>query len=147
MKTMPATSTPVSAKTVAKPAPLRSPWLVVAAAWLVPGAGHLLLGRKGRAAIIFGVVTIAFVVGALARGPLFQPSSAGDVLSRLIQLAGFIGDLATGLFYFIAVALGFSPPDQPTHTADYGSKFLVTAGLLNILAMVDAYEIATRQKD
>jgi hypothetical protein len=81
------------------------------------------------------------------RGTMFQPTTAGDVLSRLIQLAGFIGDAASGLLYVIAISLGYWPPDQPTHNVDYGSKFLVTAGLLNILAMVDAYEIATRQKD
>ena len=83
----------------------------------------------------------------LMRGPMFQPTSVGDVLSRLIQSAGFIGDMAAGLIYFIAVALGYWPPDQATHISDYGSKFLVAAGLLNILAMVDAYEIATRQKE
>ncbi len=142
MKSMPVLATPA-----ANSVPLRSPWLTVLAAWLVPGAGHFLLNRKGRAAIIFASVAIAFLVGVLARGTMFQPTTAGDVLSRLIQLAGFIGDAAAGLFYFIAVGLGYWPPDLPTHTVDYGSKFLVTAGLLNILAMVDAYEIATRLKD
>jgi len=127
--------------------PVRSPWLVVAAAWLIPGAGHFLLGRKGRAAIIFCAVLVSFLVGALMRGPMFQPTATGDVLSRLIQSAGFVGDLASGLVYFVVVALGYWPPDQATHLADYGSKFLVGAGLLNILAMVDAYEIATKQKD
>jgi hypothetical protein len=78
---------------------------------------------------------------------MFEPTATGDVLSRLIQAAGFVGDLASGLFYFIAVGLGYWPPDQPTHMSDYGSKFLVAAGILNVLAMVDAYEIATRQKE
>lgn len=143
MKSMPAPSAPA----VAQLAPVRSPWLVVAAGWLVPGAGHFLLNRKGRAAIIFAVVVVAFVVGAFMRGPMFQPTANGDVLSRLIQTAGFVGDLASGLLYLISVGLGYWPPDQATHLADYGSKFLVAAGLLNVLAMVDAYEIATRQKE
>lgn len=81
------------------------------------------------------------------RGPLFQPTGSGEVLSRVIQYGGFIGDLASGLFYFLAVWLGYGPPDQAGHDADYGSKFLVVAGLLNILGMVDAYEIATKQKE
>jgi hypothetical protein len=114
---------------------------------LIPGGGHFLLGRKGRAAIIFACVVISFVVGALMRGPMFQPTATGDVLSRLIQSAGFVGDLASGLLYFVTVGFGYWPPDRATHLADYGSKFLVAAGLLNVLAMVDAYEIATRQKD
>ena len=111
---MPAVATPLAAKET----PARSPWLVVILAWILPGAGHFLLGQRGRAAIIFSLVLIAFAGGALARGPMFQPSSTGDVLSRLIQVAGFVGDLASGVFYFIAVGLGYWPPDQPTHTDD-----------------------------
>jgi hypothetical protein len=128
-------------------APLRSPYLVATIAWLAPGAGHLLLGRRGRAAIIFATVLITFLVGLMMRGPLFQPTGAGDVLSRLITYGGFLGDLASGLLYLVATWLGYGPPDVAGHTPDYGSKFIVAAGLLNILAVVDAYEIATRQKD
>jgi hypothetical protein len=138
---------PVAPATTAAEQPIRSPYLVGFAAWLVPGAGHLLVGRRGRAAIVFVTVLVAFLVGVLMHGPLFQLSSNGDLLSRLIQYGGFIGDLASGLPYFIATWFGYGPPDQAGHTFDYGSKFLVCAGLLNILAIVDAYEIATRQKD
>ncbi len=138
---------PSSTATLDKSPRARSPWLVAVLAWFVPGSGHLLLGRRGRGAIFFATVLVAFVVGALMRGPLFHPTSAGDVLSRLIQLGGFIGDIAAGVPYFLAVWLGYGPPDLAGHDPDYGSKFLVAAGLLNILAIVDAYEIATGQKD
>ena len=127
--------------------PIRPTYLVVIAGWLVPGAGHFLLGKRGRGALIFASVLVAFVVGVLMRGPLFQPSGGADVLSRLIQYGGFIGDLAVGLPYLLVSWLGYAPPDVAGHVADYGSKFIVAAGLLNILAMVDAYEITTRQKD
>ncbi|HEX3682727.1 MAG TPA: DUF6677 family protein [Bryobacteraceae bacterium] len=127
--------------------PARSPLLLVGLAWLIPGSGHLLLGRRGRGAIVFACVLAAFLIGVLMRGPLFHPSGNGDLLSRLIQVGGFIGDLAAGLPYFLSVWLGYGPPDVASHAPDYGSKFLVAAGLLNILGMVDAYEIATRQKD
>jgi hypothetical protein len=139
---MPAASVPVAA-----PAPLRSPFLIVASGWLIPGAGHLLLGRRGRAAIIFSTVLVTFLVGILLRGPLFEPGGPGDVLSRLIQYGGFIGDLAAGLPYLLARWLGYFPPDLAGHNPDYGSKLIVAAGLLNILAMVDAYEINSRQKE
>jgi hypothetical protein len=132
---------------VAAQPPLRSPYMVVALGWIIPGAGHFLIGRRGRAAIIFGSVALAFAIGALMRGPLFQPSEGGDVLSRLIQYGGFVGDLASGFLYLGARVLGYAPPDSAAHSADYGSKFIVAAGLLNILAMVDAYEITTRLKD
>jgi hypothetical protein len=124
----------------------RSPYVTVALAWLIPGSGHFLMGRRGRAAIIFATVCLTFALGLLMRGPLFHPGGT-DLLSRLIQLGGFIGDLASGLLYFVAVWLGYSQPDIAGHTPDYGSKFLVAAGLFNILAMVDAYEIATKQKE
>jgi hypothetical protein len=128
-------------------APVRSPLFTSVAAWLLPGAGHLLLGRKWRAAIVFACVAASFAVGLLMRGPFFEPSSGGDLLTRLIQYGGFIADLANGLFYFLAAWLGYGPPQSAGHNADYGSKFIVCAGLLNVLAMVDAYEIATRQKE
>lgn len=129
-------------------APVRSPFLVILAAWLIPGSGHFLVGRRGRAAVIFCAVVAAFVVGVGMRGPFFAaPSPNGDILSKLIQYGGILGDLANGLLYFIASFAGYGPPDAPGHAADYGSKFIVCAGLLNILGIVDAYEIATRKKD
>ncbi|HEX4769252.1 MAG TPA: DUF6677 family protein [Bryobacteraceae bacterium] len=129
------------------PVPLRSPFVVVLLGWAVPGAGHLLLGRRGRGAIIFATVLLTFAVGLAMRGPMFQITNAGDVLSRLIQYGGFIGDLASGLIYLVTVWSGYAAPDLAGHQADYGAKLLVAAGLLNILAMVDAYEIATGEKD
>jgi hypothetical protein len=138
---------PATAAVESVPAPLRSPILTCIVAWLLPGAGHLLVGKKGRALIVFLTVAACFGVGLLMNGPFFTPSSGGDLLSRLIQYGGFIGDLANGLFYLIASWLGYGPPQSAGHNADYGSKFLVCAGLLNILAIVDAYEIATRQKE
>ncbi len=140
---MPAT-TPAAVEAAA---PLRSPILVILAAWLVPGSGHFLLGRRGRAAIIFCAVLAAFAIGVGMQGPFFAPVANGDVLSKLIQYGGIAGDIANGLLYFIASFAGYGPPDGPGHASDYGSKFIVCAGLLNILGIVDAYEIATRKKD
>ncbi len=147
-------------------APVRSPFLVTLCAWLIPGGGHFMLGRRGRGLIILVTVLAAFALGRLMNGSLFVPGGNGfetngrgvltatvqlpaqaDVLSRLISYGGFLGDLASGLPYLIATALGYGPPDQAGPSTDYGSKFLVAAGLLNILAIVDAYEIAKRQKD
>lgn len=137
------------AETQALRQPLPSPakWApVVGLAWLVPGAGHFLLGRKMRGAILLGSVAIMFLVGLLMRGVMFQPQT-GDLLTTVIYCGGFLGDLASGLFYLLATWMGYSQPDVAGHVHDYGTKFLVAAGLLNVLAMVDAFEIATGRKN
>ena len=64
----------------------------------------------------------------------------------MVNYGGYVGDLATGLLYFLASWLGYSQPLLASPVTDYGTKFLVCAGLLNILAMVDAYEIAVGEK-
>ena len=127
-------------------APVRS-WIpVVALAWLVPGGGHFLLKRYGRGGLLLLSVAFMFLLGLMMRGPMFQPQG-GDLLTVIIYYGGFLGDLASGLLYFLSVWLGYSQPDVAGHVHDYGAKFLVAAGLLNVLAMVDAYEIAIGKKD
>jgi len=118
----------------------------VALGWLIPGGGHFLLKRPGRGALLFGSVTLMFLCGLLMQGAMFQPQT-GDLLTTLINTGGFVGDVCNGVLYLLTVAFGYSVTDMPGHVHDYGTKFLVTAGLLNVLAMVDAYEIASGRKD
>ena len=117
----------------------------VALGWLIPGGGHFLLNHKGRAAILSACVTLMFLFGLFMRGSMFTPQGE-DPLSILINYGGFVGDLASGILYLMATWLGYNQPDTAGHVYDYGSKFLVSAGLLNVLAMVDVYEIATGKK-
>jgi len=117
----------------------------VAVGWLVPGGGHFLLGRHGRAALLAVSVTVMFLAGLMMRGAMFQPQS-GDLLTILINCGGFLGDVASGILYLATIWLGYAQPDVAGHVHDYGTKFLVSAGLLNVLAMVDAYEIAAGRK-
>jgi len=131
-----------------EPAPPLSVWgPAVALGWLVPGGGHFLLKRYGRAMLLLFAVTGMFLFGLMMRGTLFQPYRTNDLLTTLIQYGGFIGNLASGILYLLAVWLGYAQPDVPGAVHDYGTKFLVAAGLLNVLAMVDAYEIAVGKKD
>jgi hypothetical protein len=118
----------------------------VALAWLIPGGGHFLLKRTGRGAILAACVVIVFLLGLMMRGMLFKPEG-GDLLTMVIYYGGFIGDLLGGALYFLTVWFGYSQPDMAGQVHDYGTKFLVAAGLLNLLAMVDAFEIATGRKD
>ena len=122
------------------------PWVpVVLAAWIIPGAGHFLLKKNIRGALIAASVVIMFLFGLMMRGPMFHPMG-GDLLTTIIYYGGFLSHVASGILYFLTAALGYDQPDVAGHVHDYGTKFLVGAGLLNVLAMVDAYEIATGKK-
>jgi hypothetical protein len=122
-------------------------WLpAVLVAWLIPGGGHFMLKRPGRGGLIAASVTAMFLLGLMMRGMLFERQT-GDLLTTVIYYGGFIGDLMSGLLYFVTVWLGYAQPDVAGHVHDYGTKFLVAAGLLNVLAMVDVFEIASGKKD
>jgi Family of unknown function (DUF6677) len=144
---------PVKLKEMAKeqepkqPMPAVSQWAgPVALGWLIPGGGHFLLKRPGRGALLLASVTGMFLCGLMMQGAMFQPQT-GDLLTTLINTGGFIGDVSSGILYLLSAAFGYNQPDVAGHVHDYGTKFLVTAGLLNILAMVDAFEIAVGRKD
>ncbi len=129
-----------------EPAVPISKWLpAVALAWFVPGGGHFLLKRQGRAALLMASVTLMFLFGLFMRGSMFVPQS-GVLLTVLINYGGFVGDMASGILYLMATWMGYNQPDVAGHVYDYGTKFLVSAGLLNVLAMVDVYEIAVGKK-
>jgi len=139
----PAPTTPL-ASPASRPS---SKWFsAILLAWLIPGAGHVLLKRPGRGALIALSVTVVYLLGLMMRGALFSPQS-GDLLTTVIYYGGFFGNLMSGILYFLTVWLGYAQPDVAGHVHDYGTKFLVGAGLLNLLAMVDAFEIATGRKD
>jgi hypothetical protein len=129
-----------------QPMPPLGAWLpAVALGWLVPGGGHFLLKRTWRGAMVLVSVTAMFLCGLMMRGAMFQPQT-GDLLTTVINTGGFLGDMCSGILYLLTVWLGYNQPDVAGHVYDYGSKFLVSAGLLNVLAMVDAFEIAAGRK-
>ena len=102
--------------------------------------------RPGRGALLAACVTAMFLLGLMMRGALFQPQT-GDLLTTVIYWGGFLGNLMSGILYLLTNWLGYNQVDVAGHVHDYGTKFLVAAGLLNVLAMVDAFEIATHKKD
>jgi hypothetical protein len=114
---------------------------VAVAGWIVPGLGHALLKMWGRAVTIFLAVAFLVYLGAGMRGNLFAPGGE-DAFARL----GFAADLGTGSFYFVARALEVTGPDVSHADGDYGTRFLATAGVLNLLAALHAYEAARRRK-
>jgi TM2 domain-containing membrane protein YozV len=123
-------------------------WILpVVAAWLIPGAGHFILKKTGRGALLLAAIFLTFLFGIFMRGMMFTPEKGADYLSTLINYGGFVCNLASGALYLCAAVFGYSQPDMPGDVHDYGTKFLVTAGLLNILAMIDAFDIAAKKKD
>ena len=102
--------------------------------------------RPVRGGLLAACVAATFLLGLMMRGALFQPQT-GDLLTTVIYVGGFLGNLMSGILYIFTAWFGYSQPDVAGHVHDYGTKFLVAAGLLNVLAMVDAFEIATGKKD
>ena len=139
-------SNPTKAAAPAPPPPVGKWAPAVILGWLVPGGGHFLLKRTGRGTLLGVSVLLMFLLGLMMRGAMFQPQT-GDILTTIIYVGGFLGDLASGLLYLLATWLGYAQPDVAGHVHDYGTKFLVAAGLMNVLAMVDAYEIAIGKKE
>jgi uncharacterized protein DUF6677 len=116
-------------------------FIVAVAGWLVPGLGHALLKMWGRALTCFLTVGVLVMVGAGMRGNLFH-SMGNDAFDSL----GYIADLGTGTFYFAARSLEVAGADVSHAGGDYGTRFLATAGVLNLLAALHAYEAARGRK-
>lgn len=111
------------------------------AAWLVPGAGHFMLGRRGRALILFLAIILMFVFGLLMKGQFFSTQSAS-----WLETLGYYGELCVGAAMFVARFFGYAGGDPFFVSSDFGTAFLVSAGMLNVLAILDAYDIALGRK-
>jgi hypothetical protein len=117
------------------------PWLVLVAGWLLPGAGHLLLGKWVRGLLIFLSILGMYLLGLGLQGKIYVPNT-GDILDIL----GFLGQIGMGMGYFLARLFGWGAPTVLFTLGDYGTKFLTVAGLLNIIAAVDAHSLANGRK-
>jgi hypothetical protein len=109
--------------------------------WLIPGAGHLLVGKYIRAGLLFASILGMYLVGLGLQGKIYSTSS-GEIL----DLLSFAGQLGLGLLYVIARVFGLGASSVTITLGDYGSKFLVVGGLLNIIAAVDAHSLANGRK-
>jgi len=122
-------------------APARPLWLVYLLGWLVPGGGHLWLGRWSKGLVFLVMLPAMFVIGLALEGRLFP----FEPTEPLVALAA-IANLGSGLPYLIARALEFGAGRAVAVTYDYGNAFLITAGLLNALVVIDAHDIALGRK-
>jgi hypothetical protein len=115
--------------------------LLCLASWAIPGAGHLWQGRRQKGVVFLIALPLMFVLGLALRGRLFP----FDLSEPLVGLAAF-ADLGIGIPYFIASALGLGIGDVRAVTYEYGNAFLIVAGLLNLLVVIDAYDVALGRK-
>jgi hypothetical protein len=115
-------------------------YLPLIAGWLVPGAGHFLLCKWGRGTLLAVSIIALYVLGLAMDGKLY--SSAQDILALL----GLAGDLGNGLLYFVGRMMGLGGDPVQFTVADYGTKFIEFAGLLNVIAAIDAHNLRTGRK-
>lgn len=106
----------------------------------MPGAGHFLLRKWGRGALLAAAIIGMFVLGLAMQGKIYSDSH--DIL----EVLGLLGDLGNGLMYVVSRALGLGTTPVQLTTADFGTRFIVVAGLLNIIAAVDAHNLRTGRK-
>ena len=109
--------------------------------WLIPGAGHLIQKRWIRGLLLMGSIVIMFVIGIAMQGRVYRPNG-GDILDIL----GVVGDVGAGGLYILTRAMDLGQGAVSHATADYGTKFIIVAGLLNFISAADAYHIAIGKK-
>ena len=114
---------------------------VALAGWVVPGLGHLILRRRGRALAFFIAVGGLALAGYILRGNVFAPGS-DDPFGKL----GFFADAGSGMFYMLSHWLERAGPDVSRAAGDYGTRFIASAGLVNLISVFDAYEIASGRR-
>ncbi|MEJ2008333.1 MAG: hypothetical protein P8Z30_09310 [Acidobacteriota bacterium] len=111
------------------------------AAWVIPGFGHLLLGRKWRALILFVAIVGMFVLGLAMQGIFFTTGSAS-----YLHTLGYFAELSAGVLMPAATFFGYSGGNIYFVCSDYGTAYLIAAGMLNVLTILDAYDIALGRK-
>jgi hypothetical protein len=132
---------PVAAAKHAAPPLTTMAVLAPAVGWLIPGAGHLIQKRWGRGVLLMGSIVIMFSLGLMMQGHIYQPNG-GDILDIL----GFVGDVGAGALYIVAQVMNWGQGAISHATADYGTKYLIVAGLLNFISAADAHHIAIGKK-
>ena len=116
-------------------------YLICAVAWFIPGAGHLWLGRRQKGVVFLAALSLMFAFGLWLEGRLFP----FEVTQPLVVLAA-IADLGMGLPYVVAKALGVGAGRVVAITYEYGNTFVIVAGLLNMLVVLDVFDIAKGRK-
>ena len=111
---------------------------------LLPGLGHILLGRWVRGFILLACVLLMFTMGLGMQGALYGLPASSELVS--FKTLNAFADIGVGLPYLIAMGSGLGVGVPTSQTADYGWLYLVVAGLLNYLIVMDAFDLARGRK-
>lgn len=115
--------------------------LLCLGAWAVPGGGHIWQGQRGKGLALGAALVVMFAIGLWLQGRLFP----FDFREPLVGLAG-VANTGLGFPYLLARGLGLGAGDVRAVTYEYGNAFLIVAGLLNVLVILDAFDIALGRK-
>ncbi len=118
-----------------------SPWVAAALAWLVPGAGHLLLGRRQKGLIFLAAIPAMFAIGLGLSGRVFP----FDFSQPLVALAA-VAARGVGAPAFLAGWLDLGRGVVTDASYEYGNAFVIVSGLLNMLVALDAFDVASGRK-
>lgn len=129
------------------------PYLIFIISWLIPGSGHFIQKKYAKAAVFFSGILLLVVLGVIMEGRFFLPYTETTNNYGMVQrqfhpllILGFLGDLGLGLFNLLVNVLGLSRGNIESLTYHYGTTYLVSAGLMNYLVSLNAFDIARRKK-
>ena len=131
-------------QTASKPVSVTTTKMAFAApfiGWLIPGAGHLIQKCYIRGVLLMASVVTLFVFGLAMEGKVYAFN-----MCDLLDILGFFGDIGNGGLYFVTRVMNLGQGAIHRATADYGTKFVIISGLLNIISVVDAHHIAIGKK-
>jgi hypothetical protein len=135
-------STPAAPQAPPAARPQGNPVVAVLSAWLVPGLGHIYLKRYGRGLAFFVLVIASLILGCKLEGNLYMVV-AGQPLTILATL----GSMGVGFPYFL-LRYGLHYQGNVMGAGyEYGTAFLLTAGLMNLLLVLDAWDIVRGKKE
>jgi hypothetical protein len=113
------------------------PYVILFFSWLIPGAGHFMQKKYVKGAVFLTGIVLLMVLGLVMQGKFYSTSPFHPLM-----VLGFLGDLGNGIFYFIIKFAGWDAGNIEAVTFHYGTTYLATAGLINYLVALNAFDIA-----
>jgi len=121
---------------------LASQTILIVLAWAVPGLGHFSLGRRGRGFIFLAVCTISLFIGWSLNGNLYR-----IVPNQPLSILATLGSMGVGVFYFVLRFLMGYQGEVTSSSFEIGSAFILTSGLMNLLVIIDVWDLMKGRKD